>query len=43
VTQAFELPDQALGVGLGVVAPEQVVGTELRVAALALDLVGAAP
>ena len=37
VTEAFELPDQALGVPLGVVAEQEVVGTELGVGAAALE------
>ena len=37
MTEAFELPDQALGVRLGVVAEQEVVGTELGVGAAALE------
>jgi hypothetical protein len=41
VAEAFELPDQALGVGRGVVAAEQIVWPEVRVGPAALqDIVG---
>lgn len=37
MTEPFELPNQTLSVGLGVVAPQQVVGAELGVGALTLQ------